>query len=129
MKIKYSANNEISIEGSKDEFSRLMDSITKLIYSDGDAISINVETNFNPEPYDNHGIGLTIKINKSNSIEITEKKLIISGEQNFLLSIASNLPFDVESIPYHVHYDAISFPQYLNENSPDIVFEATSEVV
>lgn len=59
-------------------------------------------------------------------MKIKKEELITKGTLEFLLNIADNLPYDEEMVPYHIHYDSFSFPQFLNEELLDIIFEAIS---
>lgn len=126
MKIKYSANDEVSIEGSRVEYNQLRNKINHFVSSSNSSLLIKVEVDFNPERFEDHADSLIFSKCVSNSIEIIKRELIISGTPDFLLNIADNLPSDIEILPYHVHYDSISFPQFLNEESFDVVFEVIS---
>ncbi len=125
MRIRSSAG-EISIEGSRSELKFLADSIPEFLDASQKVFELELSNDYDPAPYENAIWFLKCFVGTSNEIIVKENALLISGTRDFFENIAKNLPFDVQTTPYHVHYDWISFPQFLNEDSPSLVFEATS---
>ncbi len=125
MKIKYSSSNEVSIEGSQEEMKNLSSDIIEFINSENETISIELNTNYDPSPYENILTTLMFSKTNENEIFITDSLINFSGRSAFFESISESLPYDVEKTPYHIHYDSISFPQFIKSEAPEIVFEAT----
>ena len=122
MKIKYSFSNEISVEGTQEEMRNLSNDIIDMTTSDIDVHSIILESSYNPSPYDKALCKLEFAKAELNEITILDEKLIFHGTPEFFESISKNIPFDVDRYPYHSHYDSVSFPNFLSDLSPDIVF-------
>ena len=126
MKIKYSDNDEISIEGSRSEFETLHSKIIGMLTSGKNELHINLDSLYDPSPYDYAAMKVIFVISIENSIQIEDAFLVFKGTDDFFNNFALNLPFGIDDVPYHVHYDCISFPQFLKEGSPEVVIEATS---
>jgi hypothetical protein len=126
MKVRYSRNNEISIEGSIDKLAKFHQDILDFVRSEKIEFVTVLNFSFNPAPYESAAINIIFRIADENSVYIDGKSLFFTGAKEFFSDFAHNIPFDVDTIPYHVHYDYISFPEFLNETSPDLVIEATA---
>ena len=125
MKIKYSSNGELSVEGAQIEMELLSDKIDNFITSEKESICIELEMDYDPSPYERVLNKLIFSRAIESNVHVTDNTLTFSGQNEFFESISSNLPYGVDETPYHIHYDSISFPQYLKPEAPEIVFEAT----
>ena len=117
MKVKYSNKGEISLTGSRSELNNLHVGIVEMLNSLNSEYYIKLNSKFDPAPYDYAANRVAFNISIENSIEVKNATLAIRGTKEFLENFALNLPFDVDNIPYHVHYDYINFSQYLKEDS------------
>ncbi len=126
MKIKYSDNGEISLEGSRSELEHLHNDIIGILGADKHELIVNIENSYDPTPYDYAANKIVFNVSTENSIQIDDASLKLKGTREFFKNFALNLPFDIDEVPYHIHYDYISFPEFLKEGSPEIVIGATS---
>ncbi len=125
MKIKYSKNGEVSIEGTQEEMGGLSVTIIEFVCSDKKTLSLNLETYYDPSPYDTALSNLKLSKTSGSDVQIKNDTLTFSGSNDFFESIANNLPNGVEATPYHVHYDSISFPEFIKPEAQEIVFVST----
>lgn len=125
MKIRYSDSDDLSIDGSCQEFHKLMEQINKFLNSSESKLVIDVEKGFDPAPFQKAVDSLVIEKAELNEVRLSESSANIVGNVEFLTSLAENLPFDVEDIPYHTHYDACSFPEFFENDALGIIFQAT----
>ena len=126
MKVKYSNNGEILLIGSRSELNKLHIKLIEMLNSENKEFYIKLDSNYDPAPYEYIAERIAFSISIVNTIEIKSNTLAVRGAEGFIESFARNLPFDVDNTPYHVHYDYISFSQFLTEDSPEVVIEATS---
>ncbi len=126
MKIKYSDNGEISLKGSPSELEHLHNDIIGMQRADKHKLIVNIENSYDPAPYDYAANKIVFNVSTKNSIQIEDASLKLKGTRGFFKNFALNLPFDIDEVPYHIHYDYISFPEFLKEGSLGMVIEATS---
>jgi hypothetical protein len=64
---------------------------------------------------------IEVQKSTSNKFSAVNQGLVISGNDEFL----ENLPYDTtqpaSGIAYHIHYDRISFGDFLDEDSLDVI--------
>ncbi len=125
MKVR-SSEMEISLEASREQFSTFHSTIQDFILSSKIHLTIELESNYDPKPYKLVHTKIILRKGKVSSIIVDNQNLILEGSEGFLNSLSVNLPVEVESIPYHVHYDWVSFPQFLTGGTPELVLEAIS---
>jgi len=123
MKTKYSTNGEVLIAGSRKELKTLSEDIYMFLDSKNEITKLTLTTDY--DPYEQAIKYLKLSKSSENKIEIEKGILIFTGQKEFFESLAKNLPYDAKETPYHIHYDSISFPQFLTPEAPEIVFEAT----
>ena len=125
MKVFYSDKNEIHLEASRSDlkyFSKFMVSGPE----ENKPLKLTLEIVKDYPNFDGICSSLIVAIKQANKIQVRDDTLYIEGTKGFLTNLASNLPFDTETVPYHIHYDFISFPQFLTEDSPELVIEANA---
>lgn len=85
---------------------------------------MSLEQGYDPAPYESVMSELTISASDTTRIDLSDHVIRIDGNREFLKNLALNLPIGDFEKNYHIHYDWISFPQYLSKGDPDIVLEA-----
>lgn len=125
MKTRYSSNGEVSIEGSQEEMELLSRKINDFVSSDEDSICIDLDDRYDPSSYERGLSSLVFLKAAEQNIQIVGDTLTFLGQSEFFESISNSLPYGVDETPYHIHYDSISFPQFLKAEAPEVVFEAT----
>jgi hypothetical protein len=110
LRIRYSANEDVDLEGTREELRSLRDSILRLVAeSSGEALSIEADRRFDPSPFDTVVKEMRVLIAPVDCISVECECLTISGRPEFLSDIADSLPWDAvhprSGIGYHVHYD------------------------
>lgn len=133
IKIRYSPPNELVLSGNADELHTLNREIMGFLSSHKNSITWEAETVSDPYPYEKMLSSLSIKLSRSKekgTIKVKEAQLFLEGNKDFINNFACNLPYDVEDskprIGYHIHYDQISFPDILSEESLEIILEKES---
>ena len=126
LRVRYSCN-ELNIEGSAQDFLTLRDEICKLI-NDASSLSLEVicDTNFDPSPYDTKCEKIYVIVaSGSNIFSVSDLILRVEGSVIALKNWSDNFPDDKVkydgSIQYHHHYDTYSFPEFVSNQSPEVV--------
>ena len=113
--IRYSGD-EIEIEGALADFKQLSHAIENLIEAeDKGKIVVACDYAVDPNPYPDFALELQIEIGVGlNYFRIENKRLMLSGDIDSLRNLAKNIPQKghekPRTIPYHIHYDALSSP-------------------
>ena len=125
MEIRYSAKEDIDITGTSIEFQKLHHVLLSLIDGKKRFLYVETSTGFDPAPYDSCLKGIEFRRNDTNKIFSNGTYLVIQGTNEFLENLALNLPRDKEAesscTSCHIHYDWISFGQYLPEGSTGLI--------
>ncbi|WP_255991635.1 hypothetical protein [Chitinolyticbacter albus] len=129
IRIRYSPG-EVELEGTQISYLAIRNQIIRIANSDEIGASLESESGFDPAPYGQALIGLDIVKNKGPILAITKgDRLEISGSPEFLLVLASNLPWENTlrnlAEPYHIHFDAAGWPNEISVNSAEMVFSLT----
>ena len=124
LELKFSPNEEISIEGNAKSLLQLCSALES--HLELFPIELPAKSDISPEPYHQLLTSLTIKTNSEfNGFSVAGAALTIEGNSDFFNNLKANIPWDAEApepnIHYHVHYDKISFGNYLSENSLDAI--------
>ncbi len=126
IKIRYSENEDVEIKGSTLEFMELRQVFQSIATKKLSHIIFNVEEDFDPSPYSMVLSELKCVLATENCIQPKDGKLIISGTAEFYNSLSGSIPVEVDDpvsgMNYHVHYDWVSFDQYLGVNAIGIIF-------
>ncbi len=127
IEIRYSTEAEdVDITGTSIEFQSLHNDLLMMLYQGNSSLYVEASTDFDPAPYDSYLEGIELKKADINEILIHGHSLVVQGNQEFLQSLAINLPRDEEKksscSSHHIHYDWISFGQYLSEGSTGLIF-------
>lgn len=126
LRIRYS-DRALDIEGSEQDYKDLCNKIDKLI--DGyytSAIAVLCDSDFDPYPYHKSCAKIRIVLGSGrNEFNVNDSMLKIEGSAIALKNFSDNFPIGIEEdkgeIRYHHHYDTYSFPEYIAEDSPNIV--------
>jgi hypothetical protein len=124
IKIRHSKtpHPETELEGNRESLEQLYNYILNM---KSDKIIIDINTDFDPTPYEHTISKLHIHKNE-NLLKISElnNELWITGKEEYLKFFAENLPTDVDDdgpFPYHIHFDHIWYEQQMEKDSLDIV--------
>lgn len=124
IEITYSPEDEVNIEGDEKSLIELCTALRNC--SNSGIVEIQTKPDLDPSPYEHLLNKLIIKLNNNiNKLSVLDDALIIEGNKEFLLNFEANIPWDAEDttsgINYHVHYDNVSFGEYLSDDSLDAV--------
>ncbi len=125
MQIRYS-KNEILISGTAQQMKLLQGKIESFVQSKKDKLIVPLELDYNPAPYEHIAKELHILKSDKNDLVVKKEFIILKASDTFLTSIKLNLPSEIDHVPYHIHYDWISFPEFLSQESPELVIEVSS---
>lgn len=121
------ADNELDIEGTNQDFRDLQSAIRQVIsLKEQSGVVIQCDVDFDPSPYEIRCKQLLIQVKSGpNQFLVSNDALQIIGSSDALLNLSENFPIDADcdvrnSIRYHIHYDVISFPEYVSSNSPSV---------
>lgn len=130
-----SADNELNIEGTNQEFIKLQSAIGQVINTtNSSGVLIRCDEDFDPTPYKTSCKLLQIQLGSGpNQFIVINSTLKIIGSASALCNLSKNLPIveDGEfedSIQYHHHYDIYSFPEYVSRNSPEITLSLRQDI-
>jgi hypothetical protein len=89
-------------------------------------VEIPCEQDLDPTPYERCHATLVVAPGVGpNCFLPCGRELQIVGSLAALRNLCANLPIGVEQaespVGYHLHYDALSFPEHVDSNSPDVV--------
>ena len=123
--VRCTHGQDVDIAGDEDALLELCSAL-KLCVSNGFEVELEMASDIDPAPYDQLLAKIVISINDScNTFSVSEGTLIIEGDESFLLNLQSNIPWDAQDthsgLSYHVHYDRISFGDYLDDESIDLI--------
>ena len=123
--IRCTQGQEVEIAGDEEALLQLCSAL-KLCASNGFEVELEIASDSDPTPYNKLLAIIAISINDSkNAFSVSEKILIIEGDESFLSNLQSNIPWDAQDthsgLSYHVHYDRISFGDYLDDESIDLI--------
>lgn len=120
------SEREIAIVATNAGYARFVACIEQSFASPDGCASIDCEL-VKPSPYDQSLSVIKVVVTSGpNHFEWAGDTLRISGSQKALGNLKDNLPMGVEydgPIPYHHHYDVLSFPDFVSEHSPEVVLE------
>ena len=123
--VRYSQDEDVDIAGDEDALMELCAGL-KLCADNGFEVELEVVSDIQPAPFEKLLTSIVISINDyDNSFSVSQDALIIEGDENFLLNLRSNIPWDVadtqSGLSCHVHYDRSSFSDYLDDESIDVI--------
>ena len=126
LRIRYSSG-ELDIEGSIEDYVILHSQLNKLICEpDIPSIELVCDTEFDPSPYEKKCQKVQIQLGSGlNKFIVSGLTLKIEGSSVALKNFSDNFPDGrakhSRTIAYHHHYDVYSFPEYISNDSPEVV--------
>lgn len=129
-----SADNELDIQGTNQEFIEFKSAIKQAITSSNRReVVIQCDEELDPSPYTTSCKQLQIQLGFGpNQFIVVNSELKIIGSSAALHNLSENLPIEdgeyQDSIQYHHHYDAYSFPEYVSSNSPEITLSLRQDI-
>ncbi|MEO1147120.1 MAG: hypothetical protein AAFY26_16170 [Cyanobacteria bacterium J06638_22] len=129
-----SSENELDIEGTAEDFTRLCRAITSLLTPGAErSIEVKCDESFDPAPYANAHSSIRITVGSGpNHFDHSQQCLQVLGSLQSLKNFSDNFPAgddDSGAIRYHYHYDHLSFPEYVSSDSPLLTLTLRSETV
>ncbi|MEE9391843.1 MAG: hypothetical protein V3W41_04980 [Planctomycetota bacterium] len=125
LRISHTTNEDANIEGDASDWLALRRRILALLDGAEVRMLCKAAIEFDPAPYESVLSHLEIGRTKANMISVRASCLVVNGDDDFLSNLASNLPTESDStasgVSYHVHYDWISFGDFLAENSMGVI--------
>ncbi len=123
--LKYSQDGHLDIAGDEEALLELCAAL-KLCADNGFEVELQVVSDTQPAPHEKMLTNIVISINDhDNLFSVSTHTLTIEGDENFLLNLRSNIPWDAvdhqSGLSCHVHYDRISFSDYLDNESIDVI--------
>ncbi len=125
LRIRYS-DRALDIEGSDQDYVALRAKIDKLINGQYiSAIEVLCDPKSEASPYDKNCKKLRIILGTGrNEFSLAGSTLKVEGSAIALKNFSDNFPDGGRTegrIRYHHHYDVISLPEYISNDSPDVV--------
>lgn len=123
--VRFSQNDGVEIAGDEDALQELRAGL-KWCAENGFDFELPVASSLDPSPYEKLLSRIVISMNDMDNVfSIVGDALVIQGDDNFLLNVRSNIPWDAvdshSGLSCHVHYDRSSFSDYLDEDSLDVL--------
>ncbi len=127
-----SADNELDIQGTNQEFMEFKSAIKQVTTSSNQTeVVIQCDEEVDPSPYTNSCKQLQVQLGSGpNQFIVVDTTLKIIGSPAALNNLSENLP--IKDGEYqdniHYHYDAYSFPDYVSSNSPEITLSLRQDI-
>ena len=123
--VRYTLGEGADIAGDEGALQELCAAI-ELCVQHGFEVDLESSSNINPAPYKKLLKRIVISIHdSSNTFSVSDDALLIEGDENFLLTVRSNIPWDADDphsgLCSHVHFDRISFSDCLDDESIDVI--------
>lgn len=124
VRLRY-AKGEAEISGTAAELRLLVASIHAFLHSPLNEIAVQADTDFGPAPYEHapHALRL-VKTSRLLIAQYAPTELQILSSPQGLGLLADNLLAQAQEDPAplsHVHFDAISWPEIIDNNSAELV--------
>ena len=116
LNIDYIEESEISISAASDSLKKFADQIRE------------ISSEFSFPVVGNESVSKILVRQSSSKIlaQVDGSNLVISGNSICLENLSDNIPWDAEDpengVEYHIHYDRATATEFLDSNSPDLVF-------
>lgn len=125
LRIKFSPGEAVDVEGTATDFLALRSRIFGMIEAGETEVTQPVDISFDPLPYESFLAGIEVRASNINRVSVVNQLLVITGNESFLNNLAMNLPCKAEQpssgVQFHVHYDRISFGDFLDDDSMDLI--------
>ena len=129
MKIRNN-NSELDIAGPQPEWNLLAKVVLEAIEGKEKRVHHFLEKDYDPTPFSKaiHEV-FVLKKQEKLSWKVSNNTLLLTGSEGALQNFIKAMPIDPETEPnYHIHYDYISSPNYV-EDGVELVMTLTKKKV